>query len=337
MTDSFGRTEDMSFKPCPESENATPSILDMARESAFGSMKVYSEVFGRHSWRCPVPDCEAGHVYPIRNGKGFYAPDRGIHEQDGDHVAWFRQGLVCPEHGAFIHATFSSSISGAPKLYTTLTEPSKSDLSGGSALSCDDIVDQKLKEELEKIDDASLDELDDCDDLDQLREWADEYCHPGGADGFEPHFAPNPFGKDSAIQMMALMAEEGIDLGKLNTPNADRGDVARLLKESIEEGLFGEAALEEWRDYVRRGAEESREEREPAGVSCDIVVTVVLAGGGPSIEFELIWNGGWAGGWYVYKDWFDGARRWISSDWAERVAEYYNIPSPEDMGYSKPE
>ena len=56
------------------------------------------------------------------------------------------------------------------------------------------------------------------------------------------------------------------------------------------------------------------------------VYTVALSYGGPSDEFELIReNGEWTGGAYVYKDWFDGARRAISAEQAESIADALGV------------
>jgi hypothetical protein len=53
-----------------------------------------------------------------------------------------------------------------------------------------------------------------------------------------------------------------------------------------------------------------------------------LSWGGPSDYFEIHWSEQcreWTGGRYIFQDWFDGAKREISADVAEQIAELFCI------------
>lgn len=62
---------------------------------------------------------------------------------------------------------------------------------------------------------------------------------------------------------------------------------------------------------------------------------VLLSWGGPADWFELVWKqdedcGYWDHGFYVYQDWFDGARRQIGVEQTEALANVFGI-YPEEM------
>ena len=53
-----------------------------------------------------------------------------------------------------------------------------------------------------------------------------------------------------------------------------------------------------------------------------------MSWGGPADYFELDWSddsSAWLGGRYIFQDWFDGARRSISDEQAEQLAELFGI------------
>lgn len=65
-------------------------------------------------------------------------------------------------------------------------------------------------------------------------------------------------------------------------------------------------------------------------LSIDQVTTykVCLSWGGPADYFELDWSTEartWIGGRYLFQDWFDGARRSISADQVEELANLFGI------------
>ena len=115
-------------------------------------------------------------------------------------------------------------------------------------------------------------------------------------------------------------------------PNLDDDDSVR--EYALESGLFSEEQITEFKEdndeeEMRSQAIEFHQE-DIAGfvLSIDVITTykVMLSWGGPSDFFELNWDGeGWTGGFYVFQDWFDGARREIDLETAERLADLFAI------------
>jgi len=94
----------------------------------------------------------------------------------------------------------------------------------------------------------------------------------------------------------------------------------------------------ESRDVERRNVEDLRSEvrelvRDQASesvLSIERITTyrLCLSWGGPSDYFELHWHedsGAWHNGHYLFQDWFDGARRTLSPEQTESLAELFGI------------
>lgn len=85
------------------------------------------------------------------------------------------------------------------------------------------------------------------------------------------------------------------------------------------------ASLDDWREAARELDEETRWD-ELLSIDTSTVYTVLMSTGGPADWFELIHDGqSWTGGFYVYQDWYDGARRRINSATAETLADRWSI------------
>ena len=100
---------------------------------------------------------------------------------------------------------------------------------------------------------------------------------------------------------------------------------ARHLKSggrSIHTADIGELR-DEVRDLIREQALDSL-------LSVEKITTyrLCLSWGGPADYFELDWSDDsreWVGGRYVFQDWFDGAKRSITAEQAEELAELFGI------------
>lgn len=100
---------------------------------------------------------------------------------------------------------------------------------------------------------------------------------------------------------------------------------ARYLKSEGQE--LRSADLEELQSDVR---EIVRERAFESLLSLDRIKTfkLCLSYGGPADYLELDWceeSKAWVGGRYVFKDWFDGATRTISTETVEQLADLFAI------------
>ena len=173
---------------------------------------------------------------------------------------------------------------------------------------CEERIDNQVESMLERL-------------LPSIDEWTVEQCYEQLEEyGHAEHPDPNPWkgGKDELIEL--LKDYDVSDWHDVMEPEELQERVCQAINDEEIDGI------EEW----RLAAEESHREanyESVLGVEKKTVYRVCLSWGGPSsyVEIEYDSDGYVCGGSYLFQDWFGGARRNLSTDTAEELANVLGI------------
>jgi len=125
----------------------------------------------------------------------------------------------------------------------------------------------------------------------------------------------NPWTMDRAAVIEAL---EGLGTACFDEESDDLLREA-LLESCNDSGDWGDpddwrtATREHWQDHIGEKV---------LSIEPSKVYKVCMSWGGPADYFELAHDGeGWSGGAYIFQDWYDGARRSLTAEQAEMIAD----------------